>query len=123
MLLGYSVLTSDRFAHKASFERLLGDRYDELIDSVNLVKRVSGDTPKTFLWHTAADGTVPVENSLEFAMALRTNDVPFELHIFPKGNHGLGLGTKETDTIDGKHCQPEVFAWTELFETWVKNNI
>lgn len=123
MLLGYSVLTSDRFAHRASFERLLGDRYDELIDSVNLVKRVSGDTPKTFLWHTVADGAVPVENSLQFAMALRANGVPFELHIFPNGSHGLGLGTKETDTKDGKHYQPEVFAWTGLFETWMKNNI
>ena len=36
---------------------------------------------------------------------------------------GLGLGTKETDTKDGKHFEPEVYVWTELFKTWVEKNI
>ncbi len=123
LLLGYSVLTSGDKAHRKSFERLLGERYDELVSSVSLEKRVSPSTPKTFLWHTFTDGSVPVENSLLFAEALRSAGVPFELHIFPSGNHGLGLGTKETDTKDGTHFQPEVYAWTELFKAWVENNI
>ncbi len=123
LMLGYSVLTSGDKAHRKSFERLLGERYDELVSSVSLEKRVSPSTPKTFLWHTFTDGSVPVENSLLFAEALRNAGVPFELHIFPSGNHGLGLGTKETDTKDGTHFQPEVYAWTELFKTWVENNI
>ena len=123
LLLGYSVLTSGEKAHRKSFERLLGDRYDELLSSVSLEKRVNESTPKTFLWHTFTDGSVPVENSMLFAQALRNAGVPFELHIFPSGNHGLGLGTKETDTKDGTHFQPEVYAWTELFKTWVENNI
>lgn len=123
MMLGYSVLTSGEYAHKASFERLLGDRHDELLSSVDLVKRVNAGTPKTFLWHTFSDGSVPLENTLLFAAALRQNNVPFELHIFPNGNHGIGLGTKETDTIDGKHYQPEVNAWTGLFKTWAEINM
>lgn len=118
MLLGYSVLTSGEYAHRASFERLLGDRYDELKESVNLVDRVSANTPQTFLWHTYSDGSVPLENTLMFASALRRSGVKFELHVFPNGNHGIGLGTKETDTKDGTHYQPEVYAWTELFRTW-----
>lgn len=121
LLLGYPVITSGAFAHRLSFERLLGERYDELLEYVSLEKRVTADTPKTFLWHTFSDGSVPVENSLLFAQALRQAGVPFELHVFPAGNHGLGLGTKETDTKDGKHFQPEVSVWTGLFKTWMEN--
>lgn len=103
LLLGYPVITSGPKAHRKSFERLLGDRYDELVKSVSLEERVSSNTPKTFLWHTFSDGSVSVDNSLLFAESLKKAEVPFELHIFPNGNHGLGLGTKETDTKDGKH--------------------
>jgi acetyl esterase/lipase len=122
LLLGYSVLTSGVHAHKASFERLLGTRYadSKLLSSVDLVTRVTKDTPPTFLWHTVTDGSVPVENSLMFARALQENGVSFELHIFPEGHHGLALGTKETDTIDGTHFQPEVNVWTDLFSTWME---
>lgn len=94
--------------------------YDELVKSVSLEERVSSNTPKTFLWHTFSDGSVSVDNSLLFAESLKKAEVPFELHIFPNGNHGLGLGTKETDTKDGKHFEPEVYVWTELFKTWLK---
>jgi acetyl esterase/lipase len=118
MLLGYPVITSGEYAHRLSFTRLLGDRYDSLLDAVSLEKRVSIDTPKTFLWHTGTDTSVPLENSLLFAQSLRRENVPFELHVFPEGNHGLGLGTLETDTKDGKHFQPEVAVWTELFARW-----
>ena len=56
------------------------------------------------------------------ASALRKAGVNFELHLFPQGSHGLGLGTKETDTKDGKHYQPEVAVWTELFKVWMDSN-
>lgn len=121
MLLGYSVLTSGEHSHKMSFVRLLGSRYEELVSSVSLENRVTKDTPEAFMWHTFSDGSVPVENSLLFAQALRKNDVKFELHIFPNGNHGLGLGSHETDTKDGNHYQPEVTVWPEMFKTWLDN--
>ena len=53
------------------------------------------DTPPCFIWHTYEDNAVPVENSLQFAEALRKAGVPFDLHIYQKGPHGLGLGTRE----------------------------
>ena len=121
MLLGYPVITSGEFAHRGSFVKLLGDRYDELVDKVSLEKRVTSDMPKAFIWHTFADGSVPMENSLLLAKAMKEADVKLELHIFPDGAHGLGLGTKETDTSDGTHCQPEVAVWTDLFATWMSN--
>lgn len=123
MMLGYSVLTSGEKAHKMSFERLLGDRHAELLESVSLENRITKDTPKTFLWHTFADNSVPVENSILFAGKLRENDISFELHIFPDGSHGLGLGTKETDVLEGGKCQMEVSVWPELFKTWFENQI
>lgn len=123
MLLGYSVITSGEYAHRGSFEKLLGTQHDKLVDYVSLENRVTKNTPKTFLWHTCEDKSVPLENTLYFASALRKNDVKFELHIFPNGSHGLGLGTQETNTKDGTKYQPEVAVWPELFGTWVEKNI
>lgn len=123
LLLGYPVISSGEYAHRGSFEKLLGTAYDELLQSLSLENRVTADAPKTFMWHTFTDDSVKLENSLLFANALRKAGVEFEYHVFPKGNHGLGLGTKETDTKDGTHYQPEVSVWTGLFKTWVENNI
>ena len=66
-------------------------------------------TPPAFLWHTADDASVPVENSLLFASALDRCGVPFALHVFPHGLHGLGLATDD----------PQVGAWTDLCARWL----
>ncbi len=121
MLLGYPVITSGEFAHRGSFEKLLGSQYDALVDSMALENRVNADTPRAFIWHTFEDGSVPVENSLLFANAMRRNNIHFELHIFPYGSHGLGLATQETNTKDGTKFQPECAVWTEMFATWLSN--
>lgn len=122
MLLGYPVISSGEFAHRPSFERLLEKgKYSEMLDYVSLENRVTKDTPKAFMWHTFEDASVPMENSLLFANALRREGVPFEYHVFPKGCHGLGLGTRETASKNGKHFQPEVSVWPDLFATWVKS--
>jgi dipeptidyl aminopeptidase/acylaminoacyl peptidase len=57
--------------------------------------QVSKDTPPCFVWHTWEDSGVPVENSLQFAAALRKSGVPFDLHIYQQGAHGIGLGSSE----------------------------
>lgn len=123
LLLAYPVITSGEFAHRKSFEQLLGDKYDQYLDFVSLENRVDSETPVTFLWHTFEDGSVPVENSLLFANALRKNNVHFELHIFPRGGHGIGLATKETDMKDGSKTQPECACWPDMFKMWVEINI
>jgi dipeptidyl aminopeptidase/acylaminoacyl peptidase len=58
-----------------------------------------------------------VENSLLFAGALRRNKIPFEMHIFRRGWHGLSLGTQE---VNRDPVPPSVNAWSELCCTWVK---
>lgn len=93
VVLCYPVITFGQFAHAGSRTQLLGaDPAPELVQNLSAELQVTKETPPTFLWHTMEDRTVPVENSLMFAAALRRNGVPFSLHIYEKGAHGLGLG-------------------------------
>lgn len=123
MILSYPVITSGEFAHKGSFDNLLGDNAnEEEREKLSLEKLVSKDTPKTFLWHTFDDGTVPVENSLMFANSLRKNNVPFELHIYPTGVHGLSLCDEASARKDDKnHINPHVGTWFRMAIEWIKN--
>lgn len=121
MVLCYPVITSGEFAHRGSFEHLLGEREAELGELVSLEKQVTKDTPPAFIWHTYEDGAVPVENSLLYAAAMRRAGVPFELHIYPRGGHGLSLGTEETKSAKGGNTVvPEVQNWIEMAGRWIK---
>lgn len=94
-ILCYPVITANPdHAHAGSFKNLLGDAPSNAqVTEVSLEKQVSAQTPPCFLWHTGEDKPVPMENSLLFAQALRRYDIPFEMHIYPDGEHGLGLDT------------------------------
>lgn len=86
------ILMRGPHGHSGSRERLIGaDPSETLLSEVACVDAVTPQTPPCFLWHTVEDAAVAVENSFEFAQALRRNNVPFELHIYQKGRHGLGL--------------------------------
>ena len=98
-VLCYPVITADpTVAHMGSFINLLGHRpetkEEEEYFSCNC--QVDENTPPAFIWHTAADQVVPVQNSILYAKALADNKVPFELHIYPYGQHGLSTCDKET---------------------------
>jgi acetyl esterase/lipase len=81
------------YTHAGSKRNLIGENPgQELAESLSNELQVTRDTPPTFLAHTDEDAAVPPENSLLFALALRKAKVPMELHIFEKGQHGLGLG-------------------------------
>ncbi len=121
LILSYPVITSGEYAHRDSFVKLLGDRYDELVQDMSLENQVNEDTPKMFLWHTFEDELVPVENSILFMQALRKKGIPFESHIYPKGAHGLALGNELTCSPEGNEIQPEVSTWISLAQQFVKN--
>ena len=94
-VLCYPVITLDKFTHRGSKRNLLGDKPTaELVNLLSNELQVTADTPPTFLWHTGEDKAVPVENSLQFAAALRKVGVPFALHVYQKGRHGIGLADK-----------------------------
>lgn len=118
MILSYPVITSGEKAHRGSFDNLCGDN-PELVEKMSLEKRVTKDTPKTFLWHTFADQAVPVENSLLFANALREHDIPFELHIYPEGRHGLALAIPDTGLTKDDVVSTNVKGWIDLACNWL----
>ena len=93
-ILCYPVVTMGQFAHQGSKNNLLGkDPSPELVRELSNELRVTKDTPPCFIWHTYEDAGVLVENSLQFAAALRRAGVPFDLHVYEKGAHGMGLGS------------------------------
>ncbi len=95
-VLCYAVISFGEFAHAGSRKNLLGENPPaELVKLLSNELQVTKDTPPTFLWHTAEDKGVPVENSMLYAAACRRAGVPFSLHIYEKGSHGLGLGRPE----------------------------
>lgn len=106
-ILCYAVITMGEFTHQGSKNNLLGKNPSEdLVKLLSNELQVTAQTPPTFLWHTAEDGAVPVENSLMFATALHKAKVPFELHVYQKGNHGIGLANGHP--------------WTHECLTWLK---
>lgn len=91
ILLSYPVIsTTEDFTHMGSKNCLLGENATkEEIEFMSLEKQISKDTPKTFLWHCMDDMSVNYENSIAFAKGLSKFDIPFEMHIFPYGAHGI----------------------------------
>lgn len=92
----YSVVSFGPYTHMGSRKNLLGDAWEEeaLAQRFSMERHVTGRTPPAFLWHTAQDGSVPVQNSLMLARALADHGVPFEMHVYPWGGHGIGLGAE-----------------------------
>lgn len=98
LILGYPVISfCESWGHVGSGRNLLGPDYAVRQDEFSLEKRVDAETPGTFLWHTANDSGVPVENSFRFAEALRKFNRPWALHVFADGPHGLGLAPDSRD--------------------------
>ena len=120
-ILSYGVLSGDEYRHAGTFCRACGKDGPSEEERLYLspVHNVDGRTPPVFLWHTAEDGCVPVENSLNMASALAKNKIPFEMHIFPRGGHGLCLATEETAHGDKNAVLPEVAEWMPLSITWI----
>ena len=79
---------------------------------------MSAATPPTFIWHTAEDELVFAQNALRFAMALAEHRVPYELHVFERGRHGLSLADETTD-VDQQMINRESQVWIDLALSWL----
>ena len=122
-ILGYPVITMGEYTHQGSRENLIGGRMsDEMTHLLSLEERVDEHTIPTFLWHTAEDGAVPVQNSLMYAAALASHHVPFELHVFEKGAHGLS--TCEDITSDlGNETVPDNQSWVDMSIRFIRRHL
>ena len=98
-ILCYPVVTMmGPYTHKGSRNNLLGkEPSEELVRLLSNELQVTKETPPCFIWHTLEDTGVLMENSTQFAEALRKAGVPFDLHIYQKGAHGIGLGSTNYD--------------------------
>ncbi|MFD0674591.1 alpha/beta hydrolase [Cohnella sp. GCM10027633] len=110
VVLCYPVISFDRFGHEGSRDNLLGEAASDAnkVSEHSLDEKVAADTPRAFLWHTS-DDRVKVENSLAFATALARHGIPFDLHVYDEGVHGLGLAEGEE----------RIRTWTSLCESWL----
>lgn len=122
-VLCYPVITgTEGKSHVGSFKNLVGHypltAEEEL--KFGLYNRVTSNTPPTFIWSTATDAHVPVVSSLWYATALAENGVPFSLHIYPKGGHGLATVDKQTNNSLGAYSHmaadwlPKAKAWLAM---------
>jgi acetyl esterase/lipase len=114
-ILCYPVIsTSPEIGHAGCREALIGrEPSPELDNLISSELNIKADTPPCFIWHTYEDAGVKVENSLVFAEALSKAQVPFELHVYEKGQHGLGLGSPEYDPS-------KRLPWTVECSRWLK---
>lgn len=105
------ILFGQPATHKGSERNLLGDSPDpKVLASFQNDLQVTKETPPTFLFHTSEDKAVPPENSLAFYSAMVKHNVPGEIHIFEKGQHGVGLAKKIAGTAE----------WSKACEKWLE---
>ena len=115
-ILCYAVISMGPNTHGGSKQNLLGNTpAPELVELLSNEKQVTKETPPCFIWHTWEDGAVKVENSLDFAAALRKAGVHFDLHIYEKGPHGIGLSIGKYGAAPG-----EVHPWAKDLLVWLK---
>ncbi|MFI0938465.1 alpha/beta hydrolase [Streptomyces sp. NPDC021020] len=108
-VLCYPVVSFAHLPHPGSLDALLGpDPSPAERRAVSLEYAVHPRTPPVFCWHTSDDASVDVEHALRYTAALRRADVPVELHVLPRGAHGLGLAPDD----------PYVGRWTRWCAEW-----
>ncbi|WP_229719342.1 alpha/beta hydrolase [Winogradskyella schleiferi] len=111
-ILIYPMISMDEsITHNGSRKKLLGESpSNEDIEAYSNETHINSDTPITFLVHATDDKSVPVENSIQYYLGLKENDVPSEMHIYETGGHGFGLGRDKT-----------AHPWTRACSDWLKN--
>lgn len=109
-VLCYPVVSMQLPTHAGSRHNLLGRFATPWTRRrLSVDQRVSASTPPMFVWHTAEDAVVPVEHAYRLASALARHAVPHELHVYPRGRHGLGLATGEPAAT-----------WTDACAQWMR---
>jgi acetyl esterase/lipase len=115
MILSYAVTSIDVHGHKSSFQKILGNNRDpEAERAVSPDYQVSEKTVPAFIWHTRTDEGVSVRHALVFAKKLTDYNIPFEMHIYPDGKHGVSLCNEIVDRY-----YPAVNDWTRDSVRWM----
>lgn len=105
-------LLGKKYAHLGSGQNLLDNNHAIMGEELSPDLIADKDTPKAFIWHTFEDQSVNVINSLDYAKKLREMNVEVEMHIYPKGPHGIGLANDYPHTAN----------WSEMLLKWIEFN-
>lgn len=120
VMLSYPVITGEEGkTHQGTVDNFIAGR-EEVKELVWLENYVTPDTPPCFIWHTFSDGAVPVISALRFANALEANNVKFELHIYPDGQHGLSTADYITAGSENG-IVPAVQNWVDMSIRWIND--
>ena len=113
--LGYPVI-SNTHGHFGSYQNLLTGYTEEakaeLLKTLNLNEAVTKDTPPAFIWTTANDQVVPCDNALRYALALAEHGIEYELHVYPRGQHGASTGSLEINVEKPEYA--EIKGWVDM---------
>lgn len=105
------------------FEHITGiHQPDHSRASYSLELCVTDDTPPAYLVHTANDAAVYAGNSLVFAQALAAHGVPYELHVFEDGPHGMALANAVTSNGNPDMDDPHKAHWVALAAEWIRRH-
>ena len=110
MVLCYPVISFVDHSHMGSFYNLSENKDIKTAKELSIELNVDSDTPPTFIWHTSGDLGVPVENSLNMALAMSRYNIPFEIHTYKDGPHGVGLA----------HEYKHTAVWVDACKNWLE---
>lgn len=120
LVLCYPVISGLEHGHHRSVKFLMGEDTPETEEAFSLETKVNKDVPPCYIWSTYTDANVPVENSLLFANALCAARIPFELHIFSEGTHGMVFGLRHTQKFPDRGYFPYCAKWIDMANDWLE---
>ena len=110
-ILFYPVVTMGEFTHQGSKNLLLGKNpSEELVKLYSNELQVNEQTPPAFIMHSSDDTAVPVQNTINYYLAMCKHGVPASVHFYPTGGHGWGYN----ETF------PYKTQWKNELEKWLK---
>jgi len=90
----------------------------DVLEEISPTLQVNEKTPPMFIWTTQSDTIVPVQQILLLGTALANNGIPFEMHIFEEGVHGLSLASQATANVKIQ-VNAAAAKWIDLAEAWL----
>lgn len=105
-----------------TFKNLLKDKATDAqaVASFSLEKNIGDHTAPAFIMHTFDDALVPLDNALKLGLAYKDKNIPFEMHIYPHGPHGMALANKVTWIGNPDYVNPAIARWVEDSVKWMK---
>lgn len=123
-VLCYAVTLGHSTAGSAiTFKNLLKDQIEDesKVDSFSLEKNVGAHTAPAFIMHTFDDAVVPLDNALKLGLAYKQAEIPFEMHIYPHGPHGMALANKVTWNGNPDYYNQAIARWVSDSVLWMRS--